>query len=112
MKIEMYFDSLTGCSRTGKSKGEVFFKISSWLDCQTDLKHVEMIQNDQALAHQTRPSLTSSFGRALTKHFLAGTPVRGSPFKIIHQRMRPPSHAMDSFGPEQMEIPESPSNFT
>jgi hypothetical protein len=25
------------------------------------------------LAHQTRPSLTSSFGRAVTKHFLAGS---------------------------------------
>jgi hypothetical protein len=29
--------------------------------------------NGLALAHQTRPSLTSSFGRALTKHFLAGS---------------------------------------
>jgi hypothetical protein len=32
------------------------------------------LRNDLvALAHQTRPSLTSSFGRALTKHFLAGS---------------------------------------
>jgi hypothetical protein len=31
------------------------------------------VRTPAALAHQTRPSLTSSFGRALTKHFLAGS---------------------------------------
>jgi hypothetical protein len=38
----------------------------------------------EALAHQTRPSLTSSFGQAVTKHFLAGS-TSAQPLLRLHR---------------------------